>query len=115
MDLRGLALLLAETDARLETNITEFKNQPKIVTKQNFLKRLQGEGVISPGQVNGYYAIMDIVPGTTERRPDLFNKHAEMVAQYEQDYPGLIRRVGNDVVFDFEVPVEEFSANAEYQ
>ena len=32
MDLRGLALLLAETDARLETNITEFKNQPKVVT-----------------------------------------------------------------------------------
>ena len=115
MDLRGLALLLAETDARLETNITEFKNQPKVVTKQNFLKRLQGEGVISPGQVNGYYGIMDIVPGTTERRPDLFEKHAAMVAQYEQDYPGLIRRVGNDVVFNFDVPVEEFNANAEYQ
>lgn len=115
MDLRGLALLLAETDARLETNITEFKNQPKVVTKQNFLKRLQGEGVISPGQVQGYYAIMDIVPGTTERRPDLFEKHAAMVEQYEKDYPGLIRRIGNDVVFDFDVPVEEFNANAEYQ
>ena len=38
-----------------------------------------------------------------------------MVAQYEQDYPGLIRRVGNDVVFNFDVPVEEFNANAEYQ
>ena len=74
MDLRGLSLLLAETDARLETNITEFKNQPKRVTKENFLKRLQGEGVISPGQVQGYYAIMDVVPGTTERRPDLFEK-----------------------------------------
>ena len=115
MDLRGLALLLAETDARLETNITEFKNQPKVVTKENFLKRLQGEGVISPGEVQGYYAIMDIVPGTTEKRPDLFEKHVAMVEQYEKDYPGLIRRVGNDVVFNFDVPVEEFSANAEYQ
>ena len=49
MDLRGLALLLAETDARLETNITEFKNQPKVVTKQNFLKKITGRRSYKPG------------------------------------------------------------------
>ena len=115
MNLRKLALLMAEGDARLATNIVEFQNQPQVVTKENFLKRLQGEGVISPGQVQGYYAIMDIVPGTTEVRPDLYAKHEAMVQQYEKDYPGLIRQVGRDVVFDFDVPIEDFETNAKYQ
>ena len=115
MNLRKLALLMAEGDARLETHIVEFQNLQQIVTKENFLNRLQGEGVVSPGQVNGYYAIMDIVPGTTEILPDLYAKNEAIVQQYEKDYPGLIRQVGRDVVFDFNAPIENFETNAKYQ
>lgn len=113
--LRDLAMIMVETDARLETEISEFVNGPRRVTKKNFLKRLQQDGVVSPGQVGGYYAIWDSRPGEVSRDQRVLDKNIAIVDRYEKSFPGLIRRVGNDVVFDFDAAVENFEDNAQYQ
>jgi hypothetical protein len=115
MSLRQLALLLAEGDAKLDTSLQEFQNFQEPVTKNNFVNRLQRDGIIGPVPVSGYYAIMDIVPGTVEIRPDLYAKNRSLLEQYAQDYPGFIKIVGKDVRFNFDAPVENFETNAKYQ
>jgi len=115
LKLRNLAMVMVETDARLETELSEFTNAPRRVTKRNFLKRLQQDNIVTPGQVRGYYGIVDTLPGEIKINKEVLDKNIRIIDQYEKYFPGLIRRVDNDVAFNFDADPTNFNANAQYQ
>ena len=115
MGLKELAALMAMGDSKLVVYTEEFTKSARQVTKEGFLQDLQNRGIVSPGQVQGRYAIMDNIFDEVRRDEKIFQKNAAIVDKLVEDFPGLIRRSGNDVIFDFKTPIEDFEANAQYQ
>jgi len=113
--LRSLATIMVETDAVLATELTEFTTGPRQVTKRNFLKRLQKDGLVTPGHVQGWYGIWDTKPGETQIDRDVLAKNIKIIDEYVRAFPGLITRNGSNVTFDFDADPTNFEDNAQYQ
>jgi hypothetical protein len=116
MTLQQLAAIMAIGDSKLAVYTNDFVKSARRVTAEGFLQDLQNKGIVSPGQVNGYYAIMDSKPGETKEDKKIWASNSKKIDKLVEDFPGLIIKTDNkNVRFDFNIDVENFDSNAQYQ
>ena len=116
MTLQQLAAVMAIGDSKLAVYTNDFVKSARRVTTEGFLQDLQNKGIISPGQVGGYYAIMDNKVGEARGDKKIFTSNSKKVDKLVEDFPGLIIRTDKtNVRFNFDVNVEDFDSNAQYQ